>query len=107
MKEATMSAVWKTAGLKWVVAVFLLIGGTLGMAQVQEKGINVSAAVKYKVVKMPRNIIDAEYNPDGRPRKPPIYPVYILDDLSAEGWELVTVTPVDTGEFICFLKKRK
>ena len=97
----------KTALLKGVVAVSLLIGATLGMAQVQEKGINVSTAVKYKVVKMPRNIIDAEYNPDGRPRKPAIYPVHILDDLSAEGWELVTVTPVDTGEFVCFLKKRK
>ena len=95
------------ANWKGVVAATLLIGGTLAMAQVQDKGVNVSTAVKYKVVKMPRNIIDAEYNPDGRPRKPTIYPVYILDDLSAEGWELVTVTPVDTGEFICFLKKRR
>jgi hypothetical protein len=90
-----------------ILAAALLIGGTLGMAQVQEKGITVSTAVKYKVVKMPRNIIDADYNTDGKPRKPSIYPVYPLDDLSAEGWELVTVTPVDTGEFICFLKKRR
>ena len=90
-----------------ILAAALLIGGTLGMAQVQEKGINVSTAVKYKVVKMPRNIIDADYNTDGKPRKPSIYPIYPLDDLSAEGWELVTVTPVDTGEFICFLKKRR
>jgi hypothetical protein len=97
----------KTAIVKGITAAALLIGGTLGMAQVQEKGINVSTAVKYKVVKMPRNIIDADYNTDGKPRKPSIYPVYPLDDLSAEGWELVTVTPVDTGEFICFLKKRR
>ena len=102
-----MSAVWKTAVMKGVVAASLLIGATLAMAQVQEKGINVSTAVKYKVVKMPRNIIDADYNTDGKPRKPSIYPIYPLDDLSAEGWELVTVTPVDTGEFICFLKKRR
>jgi hypothetical protein len=90
-----------------ILAAALLIGGTLGMAQVQEKGINVSTAVRYKVVKMPRNIIDADYNTDGKPRKPSIHPVHPLDDLSAEGWELVAVTPVDTGEFICFLKKRR
>ena len=96
--------------VKWAcscVLAMLLIGATFGMAQVQDKGINASAALKYKVVKMPRNIIDAEYNPDGRPRKPTIYPCYPLDDLSAEGWELVQVTPCETGEFICFLRKRR
>ena len=97
----------KTTIVKWGAVAMLLVGGTLALGQAQDKGINVSTAVKYKVVKMPRNIIDAEYNPDGRPRKPPIYPCYPLDDLSAEGWELVTVTPLDTGEFVCFLKKRK
>ena len=96
--------------VKWACSCVLamaLIGATFAMGQVQEKGINVSPALKYKVVKMPRNILEWEYNTDGKPRKPSIYPVFPLDDLSADGWELVAVTPCETGEFICFLRKRR
>ena len=105
-----MSQVRRMTIAKWAcscVLAMLLIGATYGMAQVQDKGINVSPALKYKVVKMPRNILEWEYNTDGKPRKPSIYPVFPLDDLSADGWELVGVTPCETGEFVCFLRKRR
>jgi hypothetical protein len=95
---------------KWAsscILAVILIGATFAMAQVQDKGINVSPALKYKVVKMPANILEAVYNTDGKPRRPPIHPVFPLDDLSAEGWELVSVTACETGEFVCFLRKRR
>jgi hypothetical protein len=96
--------------MKWacsVILAVLLVGATLALSQVQDKGISVSPALKYKVVKMPANILEAVYNTDGKPRKPPIHPVFPLDDLSAEGWELVSVTTCETGEFVCFLRKRR
>lgn len=89
------------------VLAMLLVGGTFAMAQVQEKGINASAALKYKVVKVPANVIEADYNTDGKPRRPPIRPIFPLDELSAEGWELIAVTPCEGGEFVCFLRKRR
>jgi hypothetical protein len=95
---------------KWagsVILALLLIGATIALAQVQEKGISGSAALKYKVVKLPPNIIEADYNTDGKPRRPPVRPVFPLDELSAEGWELISVTACEGGEFVCFLRKRR
>jgi hypothetical protein len=95
---------------KWAfscVLAVLLVGATFAMGQVQDKGISASAALKYKVVKLPANIIEADYNTDGKSRRPPIRPIYPLDDLSAEGWELITVTACEGGEFVCFFRKRR
>ena len=95
---------------KWAcscILALLLLGATFALAQVQDKGIAASAALKYKVVKLPANIVEADYNTDGKPRRPPIHPVHPLDQLSAEGWELITVTACEGGEFVCFLRKRR
>lgn len=97
------TATW-SCPLLLAMAVF---GATFGIAQVQDKGVSASAALKYKVVKVPANIVEADYNTDGKPRRPPIRLVFPLDDLSAEGWELITVTACEGGEFICFLRKRR
>lgn len=96
--------------MKWGGSLLLamaVFGATFGIAQVQDKGVAASPSLKYKVVKMPANIVEADYNTDGKPRRPSIRPVFPLDDLSAEGWELITATACEGGEFICFLRKRR
>ena len=89
------------------IAVLLLAMGAFALAQVQDKGVNASAALKYKVVRVPGNVVELDYNVDGKPRHPGVRPIHPLDDLSAEGWELISTVGVEGGEFVCFLRKRK
>jgi len=112
MEEAMKN--WAGASLLTIV----ILGATLATAQEKESG----ASFKYRVVRMPPNIVETEYNTIGKSRKPAARPIYPLDELSAEGWELVTVVRVDGakvqvpgaasaeadgGDFICFLRRRK
>jgi hypothetical protein len=96
----------------------LVLGAMLAAGQAQDK--EGFSATKYRVVRVPGNVVDTEYNSDGRPRKPAIRPIYPLDELAAEGWELVAVVHADGakvktgtsteaygGDIICFLRKRK
>jgi len=115
-----MSPEAKADVMKWssallVATMVLAAAFTAGQAQDKE----IPAAPRYRVVRMPFNIVDTEYNSDGKTRKPSTRPIHPLDELSAEGWDLVTVVRVDGakvkvqgaeadgGDFICFLRKRK
>jgi len=106
--------------LKWSCSFGLaamLLAATFSLGQAQDK--EIPAAFKYRVVRVPGNIVDTEYNTDGKTRKPSIRPIHPLDELSAEGWELVTVVHADGanvrvqggeahgGDFVCFLRKRE
>jgi hypothetical protein len=107
---------------KWACSLSLaavVLAAAFAVGQAQEK--EIASAPKYRVVRMPANIVDTEYNSSGNTRKPSMRPIHPLDELSAEGWELVTVVRVDGakvhvqgtqadadgGDFICFLRKRK
>jgi hypothetical protein len=117
-----MSPGAKTAAVKCSLSVMLatmVLGAAFAVGQAQEK--ELYGVPKYRVVRMPANIVETEYTSEGRPRKPPMRPIHPLDELSAEGWELVTAMRVDGakvhvqgsgaeadgGDFICFLRKRK
>jgi hypothetical protein len=95
--------------LRWSGAFLLatiLLGAAYATGQAQDKGSG-PGGFRYKVVKVPGNIIDMDYNTNGNPRKPAIRPVNPLDDLGAEGWELVTALPAEGGEFVLFFRRRK
>ena len=116
-----MSAGAKTNVMKWSCSFLLAtmaLAATFAVSQAQDK--EVYAAPKYRVVRMPANIVETEYNTEGKTRKPSMRPIHPLDELSAEGWELVTVVQADGanvrvqggaeahgGDLICFLRKRK
>ncbi len=115
-----MSPAAKTDLAKWSCTFLLalaLLAATFAVSQAQDK--EGFAATRYKVVRVPANIVDTEYNTDGRARKPAIRPINPLDELAAEGWELVTVVHSDGanirvpggeahgGDFVCFLRKRR
>ena len=115
-----MSSGMKTNLIKWSCSFFLaamVLVASFALSQAQDKGI--LAAPKYRVVRVPANIVDTEYNTEGKARKPAIRPINPLDELSAEGWELVTVVHADGanirvnggeahgGDFVCFLRKRE
>jgi hypothetical protein len=102
-----------------VLLATMLLAATYAVGQAQDK--ESYGAPRYRVVRMPASIIDTEYTSEGKARKPPMRPIHPLDELSAEGWELVTAMRVDGakvhvqgtgaeadgGDFICFLRKRK
>jgi hypothetical protein len=107
--------------VKWL-CLFLVATGVLAamaVGQAQEK--DGSSASKYRVVRVPANVVETEYNLEGKARKPAMRPIHPLDELSAEGWELVAVVNADGakvhvpgtgaeaygGDIICFLRKRK
>ncbi len=106
-------------GSSSVLLATIVLAATYAVGQAQDK--ESYGAAKYRVVRMPANIVETEYTSEGRTRKPSLRPIHPLDELSAEGWELVTVMRVDGakvhvqgtgaeadgGDFICFLRKRK
>ena len=117
-----MSPARKADVRKWACSLFLAamaMATTVAVGQAQDK--ESPGTPKYRVVRMPANIVDTEYNTEGRARKPSMRPIHPLDELAAEGWELVTVVKVDGakvhvqgtqadaegGDFICFLRRRK
>jgi hypothetical protein len=116
-----MSPRVKVDALKWsgsVLVAMMVLGASFAAGQTQDK--ELPGAFRYRVVRVPINVVEIEYTSEGRPRKPPMRPIHPLDDLSAEGWELVTVVQADGatvktqggaeahgGDLICFLRKRE
>jgi hypothetical protein len=101
-----------------VLLVMMVLAAAYALSQAQDK--ELYGATRYRVVRVPANIVDTEYTSEGRTRKPTMRPIHPLDELSAEGWELVTVVQADSvqvrvqpgteahgGDLICFLKKRE
>jgi hypothetical protein len=96
----------------------MMLAATFAVGQTQDK--KTSAGQEYFVVKMPFNIIEREYNSQGHERKPAAKPIRPLEELSAEGWDLVQAVYVEGasvkagsgsaeghgGDFVCFLRKR-
>jgi hypothetical protein len=115
-----MSPEAKADAMKWSCALLLvttMLGATFAVGQAQDK--EVFAAYKYRVVQVPANVVDTEYNTSGSARKPSMRPIHPLDELGAEGWELVTVVrggsakihvsagaDAEGGDYLCFLRKR-
>ena len=103
-----------------VLLVAAVLGAAFAVGQAQDKE---TYGTKYRVVRVPGNVVELEYNTEGKSRKPPMRPVHPLDELAAEGWELVTVVHADGanvkiggpasgaeahgGDFVCFLRKRE
>jgi hypothetical protein len=118
-----MSPARKSNAKKWACSLFLAamaLAGAVAVGQAQDKE-SPGASTRYRVVRMPANIVDTEFNTEGKARKPSMRPIHPLDELAAEGWELVTVVRVDGarvhvqgtqadaegGDFICFLRRRR
>jgi len=116
-----MSPEAKTAAVKCsysILPVIIVLAAAYAVGQAQDK--DLYGVTKYRVVRVPANIVDTEYTSEGRTRKPSMRPIHPLDELSAEGWELVTVVQADSvqvrvqpgteahgGDLICFLRKRE
>ena len=99
----------ETRRARWAFLILplLVTVAAIGVGQAQDKPANSASAWKYRVARILPNIVDVDYNFDGKTRKPAVRPSHALDELGAEGWELVSVIREDTGEYICFLKARK
>ena len=91
----------------FLILPLLVAAAAIGIGQVQDKGGNSGPTWKYRVAKIQPNIVDIDYNVDGKTRKTALHPSHALDELGKEGWELVTVILQDSGEYICFLKAPK
>jgi hypothetical protein len=116
-----MSRAAKTDLVKWSCSFLLAavaLASTFAVGQAQER--ELPSLTKYRVVRLPANIVDAEYNTSGTARRPAIRAIHPLDELAAEGWELVTVVHADGanvklqggaeahgGDFVAFLRKRE
>jgi hypothetical protein len=94
--------------MKWIgpsiVALALLMLSSLDRAPAQERS---ASSSKDKVVKLPANIVEVEYNTDGKTRTSAALGVRPLDELSAQGWELISALQGEGGEFVCFPRQRR